>query len=694
MFRADRVGNIGELGGALVGGDNQVWIVAIVADDVVWMRDLAIDQIVSDVEQAVDEHLVTGDPLSKYRVALTAGRRMLDEEAALGADRHDDRVLDHLRLDQAEDFGTEILATIRPAQATACDRPKAQMHTFDARAIDPDLAIRARFGQVRHLRRIELEADIRCGLAVVHLEIVRAQRRPNHAEVGTQDTVFIQAGDVFEQFLDRRHQGFDLAFARCGPRGDQRLDELRMRLRYRGGNQRTQLAGKGPARRLDRRIAGAFALRVETGLEQFNQQSSDGRIAVERVFHVGLRERQSGLQQILAISAQHADLAPVQTRRQHQIVEAVVLGPTTPRCFEPALELLAQVGQRERQRRLGLQFEIVDGQFPALFVQRIHMFGEHAHAHVLKHRQRLGQRNRSAEMDDLEAQIAVMGIRIERHVDVVIGIQYGQRTHVGRSDLGGHLLDISGRQGPRLVRQRDALLLTHLTDQFLAQLVVPVAHDIDDLAFKISGIVFGVIAGLGSDDQMQVRQRGFANLDRGVDAFAVQRFLQHRLDALADFGVGTVARQIDQARIETSVLVATYKQTRTWTLAQRQDAGRYPRQLVVAALKQLIAGQQFQHMTQGLARMRIAAQAGTLHDRLDLAPHQRHVLRARHVGVGREQAEEALLDDRYAGRVKLQYADVVHVARPMHAGARVCLGQDDRVQRSRLRQTGGHQRAQ
>ena len=94
--------------------------------------------------------LVAGHAFGQHGIALAAGRRPLDEEAALGADRHDHRVLDHLRLDQAQYFGAEILAPVRPAQAAARDRAEAQVHAFDARRVDEDLAVRARLRQVRH----------------------------------------------------------------------------------------------------------------------------------------------------------------------------------------------------------------------------------------------------------------------------------------------------------------------------------------------------------------------------------------------------------------------------------------------------------------------------------------------------------------------------------------------------------------
>src|SRR6185436_11257325 len=80
-------------------------------------------------------------------------------EAALGADRHDDRVLYHLRLHQAEDLGAEILAPVGPADAAARDAAAAQMHALHARAVDPDLDQRTGRRQLVELAAVELERD-------------------------------------------------------------------------------------------------------------------------------------------------------------------------------------------------------------------------------------------------------------------------------------------------------------------------------------------------------------------------------------------------------------------------------------------------------------------------------------------------------------------------------------------------------
>jgi hypothetical protein len=89
--------------------------------------------VVGHVQQRVDEGPVgAGHPLL-HRRAVQAAQVAADDERALGARRHDDRVLDHLRLDQAEHLGAEVVATVGPTQATAGHGAEPQVHALDAR---------------------------------------------------------------------------------------------------------------------------------------------------------------------------------------------------------------------------------------------------------------------------------------------------------------------------------------------------------------------------------------------------------------------------------------------------------------------------------------------------------------------------------------------------------------------------------
>ena len=107
-----------------------------------------------------DEDAVAGLDLGQQLVAVVARRRALDDEAALGAHRHDHRVLDHLRLHQPEHLGAEVLAPVRPADAAAGHLAAAQVHALGARRVHEDLEARPRQRQPGKLLRVELERQV------------------------------------------------------------------------------------------------------------------------------------------------------------------------------------------------------------------------------------------------------------------------------------------------------------------------------------------------------------------------------------------------------------------------------------------------------------------------------------------------------------------------------------------------------
>ena len=245
------VGDVGERRGALVGRDHEVGVAAVVAYDAGRRDVLAVDEVVGDVEQAGDERLVAGDPLLQPRIAVARVGEPLAEEPTLGAHRHDHGVLHHLRLDQAEDLGAEVVAAIGPAQAPAGDRAEAQVHALDPRRVDEDLVAGPRPGQVGDRGRLQLERHVGVGPAVlVPLEVVGAQRGLDVREVGPQDPVVVEALHLVERARD-------LLLDRLDPRGP-RL----------GIGRQPVLAG------------------VESRLEQLDQQPGQLDVVAKRVLHV------------------------------------------------------------------------------------------------------------------------------------------------------------------------------------------------------------------------------------------------------------------------------------------------------------------------------------------------------------------------------------------------------------------------
>ena len=240
---------------------------------------------------AGDEGLVAGDALGQPRVPVH-GRvgQLLGDEAALGADRHDDGVLHHLRLDQAEDLGTEVLTPVGPAQTAARDLAEAQVHALDARRVHPDLVRRARRRQVGDGLRVELHGDVRraaCRRAASWKKLVRSVA-------------------LMTVRKDRRIR----SSSRLATWSSARVQLLQQRV--------GQLAAR------------ALAVRRHPRLEEGDQQPGGVDVVAEGVLHVVLAEGRARLAQVLGVRAQHHRLPPGQPGAQHQGVEAVVLGLAGP----------------------------------------------------------------------------------------------------------------------------------------------------------------------------------------------------------------------------------------------------------------------------------------------------------------------------------------------------------------------------
>ncbi len=194
------VGDIGKRGCALVGGDHQIGVITVIANDIGRRDYLAVIKVISDIQQPPYEGLIAGNPFFANGLPRAIPGRLLHHEATLRACRHDHRVLDLLGLHQAKDLRTVILNPVGPAKATPRDWPGTQMHAFDSGRIHKNLELWPWARYVRNRRRIQLERQIGRKPAILpDLEIVGSQRCPNEHEETPQNAVVIEARHRFQR---------------------------------------------------------------------------------------------------------------------------------------------------------------------------------------------------------------------------------------------------------------------------------------------------------------------------------------------------------------------------------------------------------------------------------------------------------------------------------------------------------------
>ena len=191
-------------------------------------------------------------------------------------------------------------------------------------------------------------------------------------EVGAQDPVVVEAGDVVERP------------ARSAPRPPRR----------------------GPGRR-----AGSNRISKSS-----DQQPGDVDVVAQRALDVVERERRVPLPHVLRVGAQHGRLPPGQPGAEHQRVEAVDLVVAVPDRADRVLEQLARV---VRQRAAVAQAELVDVRRPVQAVELVGPLVDDLDAHRRQHRQHAGQRQRRADPVDLEPRLAAAGVEVlvQRQVD-------------------------------------------------------------------------------------------------------------------------------------------------------------------------------------------------------------------------------------------------------------------------------------
>ena len=206
------VGEVGETGGTLVGGDDQIRVIAIVAQHVVGRDHLSVRcNVVGQVEKRVDEGFIGRNRNRLCRLARRTGRNLFGIEPAFGADGHDDGVLHLLRLDEAQHLGAEILPPVGPANAAARHPAKAQMHAFHLRRVNEDFNQWPRCGQFVQRMGIELEGEIGPGPAVfARLIKIGPQHGADHIANAANDAIVIEARHRVERGFDAAFDGFGI----------------------------------------------------------------------------------------------------------------------------------------------------------------------------------------------------------------------------------------------------------------------------------------------------------------------------------------------------------------------------------------------------------------------------------------------------------------------------------------------------
>ena len=371
LLGRDSVGDVGKGGGALVGGDDEIGVIAIVPHGVVGRHDCVTVEIIGEFEQRANEDAIGFSAFRHPGIAIGGRRQAFGHEAAFGADRHDDGVLDLLCLNQTQDLGAKILRPVGPAQAAARHLAEAQMNAFDTRRIDENLVKRPRRRQVLDLARFEFERDHRTRMPVLaDLPQIGADGGLHQIGEKAQDAVFVERGDGFELLLNLGENG-------------------RLACRALG--------------------AGRDEVRVEAGLEQRDNAGGDRGVVAQSLPHIVLAEWRADLAQVAGEGPDGRNFAPAQGCPQNEGVVPVGFGAIAhhhhDRGFQAMVEFRAD---NDRLAVVGLDRHIVQPHRRGCRRRAGHdligAFVDDAQAMIFDHRHPVGQRQGRAAREDLEAE--------------------------------------------------------------------------------------------------------------------------------------------------------------------------------------------------------------------------------------------------------------------------------------------------
>ena len=578
-FDGDRVGDVGEGGGALVGGDDEIGIVLVADRDGVRMHHRAVDDIVGDRQQRADEDAVAFGAFGQPRIAIAGGRQRLRIEAALRAGGHDHRVLHHLCLHQPQDFGAEIVAPVGPAQAPARDRPAAQVDALDPRRIDPDLAPRHGRGQAGDQPAVQLERQRLVGRGG---KGVGAQRRLDHAAQAAQDAVVVDRGHRGERGIDRGIRGGGIAGAR----------------------------------------------RIVQRIEQRDQPGGGIGRTLQRLHHGGEPIGHPRLAEIAEPGAQQHDRARGKADRDDQRVELVIF--RTPlehrgdRRFGHLCVARDPFGDRARS---DIEQEIVDIARAPL-VQRGGGFAQHAEAEVFEHGHRIGQRDHPADPVCLQVQRAGYLVRTAADPRAAC-LRAGQRRHPQDVDRAfGRIgaVPVTGREGigigDRQTRGAAGALAGH---QARLDRRRPAAQHRLQLGIKRIGID-AAIAVAGRKGEPEQRQIAIVQIERPVDRFRSDRLPDHRRHAQPALRGQLVARQPDEGDDVAAQRRGDEHQLGPRPIRQRHGGERDPFERRSVEPGQQIMRQRGQRVAQRLAGMAAGIEPVFLLQRPQPRAQHRHAI--------------------------------------------------------------------
>ena len=626
----DAIGDVGEGGGALIGGDDDIGVITIAPDHGGGRQDGGAVEIIGDVQHALHQQAVAGDAFGQECLAIGGGGRVFQDEAALGAGGHDDDILQALRLHQAEDFGAEILTPVGPADAATCHWASAQVAALHPGGMDEDFPPGPGLGHIAGLQAFQLEGEI--GFALVE---IGPEHGVEHIAQSGQDAVLIGVGHAIEQ-------GFP------------------------GG--------------VDALFAGGVARQgwVEAGVEEVHQQARGLGVGAECGLDAALREGKTNLLGPAIHRPQQPAFAPIQLGAGDKAVEAIGIGFPGQQGGKAAEQFIEAGLSRAGP---GLQGEDMQHHAAAIGEREVvrHLL-DGAQVEAFEERQGIGQRQGAADID--QAQLHHPGITArwpqEGHGGAALGQRLLGQGEIGQGRAGGGALAIAGREGlgPEC-HGGSGLRLAARLQQGIGHPVLEAAGHFADQRFQRRSIDPGGVHRVGADDVVDAGQRrvaeGYVKRREAAAMGAGQQFGH----LAAQAGVEILSRQPDDGGDETAKGVGAQHHGGARHQGEVQRAAGAVQDFGLAGLEQLIARPGVEDIAQRPAVMAVGGHARGLQHPLHLRSQHGDGARVAVIGGGGEEAEEEADAEHAAIFGKDPHRDHIGMLGAVDGAAHIRLGDGD-----------------
>ena len=375
-----------------------------------------------------------------------------------------------------------------------------------------------------------------------------------------------------------------------------------------------------------------ITLRIEAHLKEFQQQPRQLYMVDQGVGDKGLAVGKADLTHVAGVGPQQGDLPPAHVGGQQQPVESVILGIAVPHATEQILENGTDSVNIHHFPTVGLQREVMyPYRLPFPVTDFKGMLADHPEPEIVENRHDIGQWQRLIRIEKFEVECAFILFQspIEAHGEMLFPRRAGYMLEINGSTPGREHVFVTGRETAGVHAEHLVTLLFAIgLGQRFQKAITPGLGQPDHLVANLGNRKLPVFHLGHPYRELHPRQNRLGKMRHEFDVFGAQGLQQLLLDFKAQLRVVNIPGEERQAGHELAIHVFPHEQFDTTTFLDVENALGDGQQFSRLYLEQFVPGVHREDLIQLLARIVIAQEPRTPHDRLELASQQGNLIRA------------------------------------------------------------------